>query len=73
MPAKICLDVMPTEVCKVVVYINMRMIATEDFSVEDRFSTKEIEVNQDKVILDQNVSVQIQIYGGMKMTGFAFV
>jgi len=71
-PAKIKMEVKPSEICKVVVYVNMAMIATEDFSKEDQFSMKELMINKDKIIIDKNVSVQIQIYGDMKILGFEF-
>ena len=66
------MDILPEEVCKVVVYNNMTMIATEDFGIESEFAAKEIAINPDKVILGKNVSVQIQIYGNMKILGFNF-
>ena len=71
-PHFIRVDVHPQEVCKIVVYNNMTMIATEDFNGKEGFISKEIMVNADKVILNENVSVQIQIYGSMKILGFVF-
>jgi len=72
-PTKIRLVVLPLEVCKLVVYADMAMIASEDYAAEDTYSTKEIAVNPDKVILNKNVSVQIQIYGRMNIVGFEFI
>jgi beta-glucosidase len=71
-PKAIKISVFPEELCKLVVYNNNTMIATEDFSSESEFITREMAVNPDKVILNENVSVQIQIYGNMKIIGFIF-
>ncbi|MCL2050674.1 MAG: glycoside hydrolase family 3 C-terminal domain-containing protein [Lachnospiraceae bacterium] len=71
-PRFIKADVLPQEVCKLVIYNNMTMIATEDFSAESEFITKEAAINPDKIILNEKVSVQIQIYGNMKILGFKF-
>lgn len=71
-PKTIKISVLPEELCKMVIYNNRTMIATEDFSAESGFVTKEAAVNPDKVILNENVSLQIQIYGNMKIMGFKF-
>jgi hypothetical protein len=71
-PAKILVDVLPTEVCKMVVYADMAMIATEDFVAQSAFGTKEIAVNPDKVPQGQKISIQIQIYGNMRIEGVVF-
>ncbi|MDR2547770.1 MAG: glycoside hydrolase family 3 C-terminal domain-containing protein [Lachnospiraceae bacterium] len=71
-PIKICLDVKPDDVCKLVVFVNMAMVASEDFMAEDEYSTKEILINAEKVVTGRKVSVHIQIYGQMKITGFIF-
>ena len=71
-PKVIKMDVLPEEICKVVVYNNMTMITTEDFGIEGEFVTKELSINPEKVILKQNVSLQIQIYGNMRILGFSF-
>jgi beta-glucosidase len=80
MPEKIRLDVMPQEVCKVVVYAEKAMIASEDFSVETAYHAKELTLISGwagtaikRLHLNQNVSIQIQIYGNMKIIGFQFL
>lgn len=72
LPELVKIEVLPSEVCKIVVYVNMAMIAYDDFSAENDYSVKELKVNQDKVPPGENISVQIQIYGNMKIMGFEF-